>query len=56
MPWAVSSLLSAVALWRARKQQIRTGIRYFSFAVTLTLLMIATYLAYYGGIGVRTWL
>jgi hypothetical protein len=53
--YAVASLGSAVALWVARKQEIRRWVRWFSIAVTLGLLIAAAYLAWWGVIGIRTW-
>jgi CubicO group peptidase (beta-lactamase class C family) len=53
--YAVASVASAVALWRAPKQEVRSRIRRYSTAVTLALLIAAAYLAYWGIIGLRTW-
>jgi len=53
--FAGASLATAVALWRARKKQIRSAVYGFSVAVTLALLVVTTYLAYWGVIGIRTW-
>jgi CubicO group peptidase (beta-lactamase class C family) len=53
--FAVATLASAFALWRARKKEIRASVRWFSIAVTLALLIAAVYLAYWGVIGIRTW-
>jgi hypothetical protein len=53
--FAFASLASAYALWRARKQQIRGFVRWFSSAVTLALLIATVYMAYWGVIGLRTW-
>ena len=53
--FAVASLASAVALWLARKKEIRKCVRWFSIAVTLALLIATVYLAYWGVIGIRTW-
>ncbi len=53
--FAVASLASAVALWRARKKEIRRSVRWFSISVTSALLIAAVYLAYWGVIGIRTW-
>jgi CubicO group peptidase (beta-lactamase class C family) len=53
--FGVASLASIVALWLARKQDIRRGVRWFSIAVTAALLIGATYFAYWGAIGIRTW-
>jgi hypothetical protein len=53
--YAVASVASAIALWRAPKQEVRSGVRRYSIAVTLALLIGAAYLAYWGMIGLRTW-
>jgi hypothetical protein len=53
--FAGASLASAVALWLARKQEIRRFVRWFSIAVTSALLIATVYLAYWGVIGIRTW-
>lgn len=53
--FAVASLASAWALWRARRQEIRRHVRCYSVAVTAALLMAALYLAWWGVIGLRTW-
>jgi CubicO group peptidase (beta-lactamase class C family) len=53
--FGVASLASAVALWLARKQEIRMSVRWYSIAVTSALLIAALYLAYWGVIGIRTW-
>jgi CubicO group peptidase (beta-lactamase class C family) len=53
--FAVASLASAVALWRGRTQEVRTGVRRFSMFVTVALLIATAYLAYWGIIGFRPW-
>ncbi|HEY3988242.1 MAG TPA: serine hydrolase [Acidobacteriaceae bacterium] len=53
--FAAASLASVGALWLARRQQIRKGVRWFSIAVTLALLVATVYLAYWGVIGIRLW-
>jgi CubicO group peptidase (beta-lactamase class C family) len=55
LTFGIASLASAVALWLARKQEIRRSVRWFSIAVTAALLIATTYFAYWGVIGVRTW-
>jgi len=52
---AVASLASAVAVWRARTQEVRRSVRWFSTTVTAALLVGAVYLAWWGVIGIRTW-
>jgi hypothetical protein len=53
--YAVASLASAVASWRAPRQAVRRGVRWHSIAVSLGLLIAAAYFAYWGMIGIRTW-
>jgi CubicO group peptidase (beta-lactamase class C family) len=53
--FAAASLASAVALWLARKREIRASVRWLSIVVTSALLIAAVYLAYWGVIGIRTW-
>jgi CubicO group peptidase (beta-lactamase class C family) len=53
--FALASLASAVALWQARRLEIRRTVRWYSIAVTFALLIAAAYLAYWGVIGIRTW-
>jgi CubicO group peptidase (beta-lactamase class C family) len=53
--FAVASLGSAFALWRARTQDVRAGVRRFSMFVTVALLIATAYLAYWGIIGFRPW-
>ena len=55
LAFAISVLLSAYAWWRAPKESVRRGVRIFSRAVTLALLIFAVYLSYWGIIGLRTW-
>lgn len=53
--YALATLAGAVSLWRAPKDGVRGGVRRFSTAVILSLLIAAAYLAYWGIIGLRTW-
>jgi CubicO group peptidase (beta-lactamase class C family) len=53
--FGLASLASAYALWRARKQEIRRYVRWYSTAVTAGLLIAALYLAWWGIVGLRTW-
>lgn len=55
LSFGAAALASAIALWLARKQKIRRGVRWFSIAVTLPLVVGAGYFAYWGIIGIRTW-
>jgi CubicO group peptidase (beta-lactamase class C family) len=53
--YAVASVVAAIAVWRASTHEVRSGVRRYSIAVTLALLVAAAYLAYWGIIGLRTW-
>jgi uncharacterized membrane protein len=53
--FGLATLAGAVALWRARKQEIRKAVRWYSTATTVGLLVAALYLAWWGVIGLRTW-
>jgi CubicO group peptidase (beta-lactamase class C family) len=53
--YAVACVASAISVWRAPKNEVRSGFRRYSIAVTLGLLIAAAYLAYWGMIGLRTW-
>ncbi len=53
--FAVASVASAIALWRAPAGAVRRGVRGYSMVVTMALLITTVYLAYWGVIGLRTW-
>jgi CubicO group peptidase (beta-lactamase class C family) len=53
--FAVATVLSAAALWRAPEQGVRLSVRRHSALVTAALLIATLYLAYWGIIGLRTW-
>jgi hypothetical protein len=53
--FAGASFASAGALWLARKQPVRKGVRWFSIAVTAALLIVTLYFAWWGIIGIRLW-
>jgi CubicO group peptidase (beta-lactamase class C family) len=53
--FGIAALVSMLVLWRAPRQQIRKGVRWFSFAVIVPLFIAALYLTYWGVIGLRTW-
>jgi CubicO group peptidase (beta-lactamase class C family) len=55
LAYVFTTLVSAVALWRAPKEGVRTAARRFSVAVIVPLLIAAVYLAFWGIIGLRTW-
>jgi len=53
--FALFSLLSLLALWRARNQPIRGYVRWLSICTTWALVIAVVYLAWWGVIGIRTW-
>lgn len=53
--YAVAAVASAISAWRAPAPEVRRGVRRFSIIVSVALLVAATYLAYWGIIGLRTW-
>jgi hypothetical protein len=53
--FGAASVASAVALWLARKREIRGFVRWHSIVVTSGLLIAVVYLAYWGVLGIRTW-
>lgn len=55
LAYGVASLVSLLVLWRAPKQEIRKGVRWFSVFVIVPLFLAALYFAYWGVIGMRTW-
>jgi Beta-lactamase len=53
--FAVASVAAAISLWRVPVEGVRRGVRWFSVAITVGLLIATAYLAYWGIIGLRTW-
>ena len=53
--FAVAALASTIALWRAPAHTVRRGVRRYSIVVAVALLIATAYLAYWGLIGLRTW-
>ncbi|MBA3237491.1 MAG: hypothetical protein H0T62_03960 [Parachlamydiaceae bacterium] len=53
--FAISSIASVIALWRAPKGEVRSSIRVYSAIVTIALVISTAYFAYWGIIGLRTW-
>lgn len=51
----IASLASAVAVWRADKNNVRRSVRRYSIVVAAALLIATAYLAYWGMIGLGTW-
>ena len=53
--FAVAALASFFVALRRRGEGVRRGVQRFSLIVSLALVIVAAYLAYWGIIGVRTW-
>lgn len=53
--FALATVASAIACWRARTGTVRKGVRRFSMVVSAALLIAVVYLAYWNVIGLRTW-
>jgi CubicO group peptidase (beta-lactamase class C family) len=53
--FGIATLASAIAWWRAPLDGVRQSVRVYSRVVILALLIAAFYLAYWGVIGLRTW-
>ena len=54
--YALATLASLLAWWRAPVSQVRPSVRRYSRMVILALLIAAFYLAYWDIIGLRTWI
>jgi hypothetical protein len=52
---AAAAVASVVALWRTPREAVRASVRRFSLGVTVALLLVSAYLAYWGVVGIRTW-
>ena len=53
--FAVTSLIAAWAAWKGRAEGVRRGVRIYSMIVSAALVLATIYLAYWGIIGLRTW-
>jgi CubicO group peptidase (beta-lactamase class C family) len=53
--YAVASVASAIAVWQAKKDEVRGSVRVYSALVSIALLIAAAYFFYWGIIGLRTW-
>ena len=53
--FALAAVESAWSWWWAPRNSVRPGVRRFSLIVTVALLIATAYLAYWGVIGLRTW-
>lgn len=56
LAFAIASVASALASWSATAGPVRKSVRRFSIIVTIALLVATVYLAYWGIIGLRTWI
>jgi len=55
LAFALTALAAGAAVWRAPREGVRRGVKWFSAAVTTALLVATAYLAFWGIIGLRTW-
>ena len=55
LAFAVTTIVSAIAVYRAPAERVRKTVRRFSAVVTVALVIATLYLAYWGVIGLRTW-
>jgi CubicO group peptidase (beta-lactamase class C family) len=53
--FALASIESVWAVWRTPRTLVRPGVRRFSLAVAVALMIATIYFAYWGVIGMRTW-
>jgi len=53
--FAFAVLASGIAAWRAPAEGVRPGVLRFSRTVSIGLLVLLLYLAFWGMIGLRTW-
>jgi len=53
--FALTSLIAAWTAWRSRADGVRRSVRIYSMIVSAALLVATIYLAYWGIIGLRTW-
>jgi len=53
--FAIASIASLISAFLGRPEGVRPRVRRFSYTVSLALLITTAYLAYYGIIGLRTW-
>jgi len=53
--FALTSLIAAWTAWRSRAEGVRRGVRIYSMIVSAALVIATIYLAYWGIIGLRTW-
>ena len=53
--FAAAAIASALCVWRSPVREVRRSVRAYSMAVTVALLIAVAYLAYWGIIGLRTW-
>jgi len=53
--FAIAVLASGISAWRAPAESVRPGVQRFSRIVSVALLILLVYLAFWGMIGLRTW-
>lgn len=53
--FSFATFASFIALWRARKREMRSSVRVYSTIITIALMIATAYFAYWGVIGLRTW-
>jgi len=56
LAFAGASLLSAITAWRLPVEGVRRSVRTYSIVVSSALILAAAYFAYWGIIGLRTWI
>lgn len=55
LAFATAALISAWTAWQTRSEGARRGVRIYSMIVSAALVLATIYLAYWGIIGLRTW-
>lgn len=55
LAFGLAALASLIALVRTRRREVRSAVSWFSLALIAPLVIAAIYLAYWGVIGIRTW-
>lgn len=56
LAFGIAAFVSLIALVRTRGRQVRSGVRWFSIALITPIVIAAIYLAYWGVIGIHTWI
>ena len=55
LAFAAASILSAITAWRRPAEGVRKWVRIYSMVVSSALIIATAYFAYWGMIGLRTW-